>query len=349
MVARILLGEKLISATPIHNSGSAGCSEPSLQAHVRLKHRCNHQLTQRFIKIVGSDRRFYLPETIKCILGQKIEGATSEEIERLHSNFEDAANDSQVLTGVTAPPREDAPAADYEQYLKKALHQRSSKYVPRHHPKSREEKLLSVCLGISSQIEKQTDFGLSHHTDSVEISVDLNKYRLEIGEIFGIAVANLDENQPIKIEAVDEHYHSTKIEYLDGAILTKYEETLHKYTTVSMPIYSAAEETLRGLMFGQPSFIEVANHMHPPSVMASIVVELIRLGVKYHVHGPIVALPEKNIMIVTASLQSWRIRLVWSYILEREGNNVVMINTNEPLEVIQMHLQSIMNSPSPKK
>jgi hypothetical protein len=92
---------------------------------------------------------------------------------------------------------------------------------------------------VASQIENQTNFDLSHDPQA-EIIVDLNKYKSEIEKIFNISVANLDENQTIKVEAVDEHFCSTKVEFIDHTTLTTYEEGLTKYTHVTLPIYSAA-------------------------------------------------------------------------------------------------------------
>jgi len=89
--------------------------------------------------------------------------------------------------------------------------------------------------------------------------------------------------------------------------------------------------------------------------MTNIVVELVRNSIQYSVHGPIIKLnmiaatkgdtpnaTPQNKLIVTASPQSWRIRLIWSYILEQEGYEVYMINTNDPIEQIVTQLQAIL-------
>lgn len=106
---------------------------------------------------------------------------------------------------------------------------------------------------------------------------------------------------------------------------------------------------------GIPNFMDVAKRMNPPNIMTNIVVELVRNSIQYSVHGPIIKLnmiaatkgdtpnaTPQNKLIVTASPQSWRIRLIWSYILEQEGYEVYMINTNDPIEQIVTQLQAIL-------
>jgi hypothetical protein len=66
---------------------------------------------------------------------------------------------------------------------------------------------------------------------------------------------------------------------------------------------------------GIPNFLEIAKRMNPPSIMTQLVVEFIRKARQYRIYGPIIKVPQNKGVIITASPQSWRIRLIWAYIL----------------------------------